>query len=506
MLCGALEWKLGDLVCRVISVTKHACASSIEVRVWLCGCVLVRCGLTRMPNKVMPSERQRDGSPAHWYRQQPRQSSPRNGSIHFEAVARDAYDRVNGREQALAAGSSKVVADSIARTCTLDVVYQRSFARLGLALIVFMPLVMMPLHGFMLANGLDDLMLAAYTLLAIAALLCSLLAPDDVTQLPKQVISVGVRAAYSALWLVTPVLSRNLDWSGYVTIPLGVLGLLVVRNPASCWFADVYVLAMILAPCASIALAYTIDLHDTTVLGNLSVADWRAHRADAFAFNDGYVVTEWRGRMAQWSHVEGGLSMSMRSEYGVAPVVPHRGCITNSSEFRGTMTSSCDVAMMVMYSSHWEDRSDGYNDIDDSVVGAQENSHFGLCSVSGHIGRRAFDSFGSSAVSGRGLCVYADPLYRAPRGTPPQAIEECRVLLSRHNLSPLSICNTQYFVLDHDEDHRRWSIFTLAVGSCGLVVSGVVAGLARPELSGRLRRYFSRGCQDARRGVPNDLL
>ena len=93
----------------------------------------------------------------------------------------------------------------------------------------------------------------------------------------------------------------------------------------------------------------------------------------------------------------------------------------------------------------------GYNDIDDSVVGAQENSHFGLCSVSGHIGRRAFDSFGSSAVSGRGLCVYADPLYRAPRGTPPQAIEECRVLLSRHNLSPLSICNTQYFVLDHDD-------------------------------------------------------
>ena len=146
--------------------------------------------------------------------------------------------------------------------------------------------------------------------------------------------------------------------------------------------------------------------------------------------------------------------------------------------------------MVVMYSPKWESLDDGYNDIDDGALGASVNTRHGSCSISGHVGRKAkvagLDHEGIAI--GGGLCVYADPLYRAPRGTPVRAIEECRMLMRRHALQPLSICDTQFFLVDHDEDTRRHQIVQMAILSCTVVVAGVIVGLWFTQVTMRLRR------------------
>ena len=106
------------------------------------------------------------------------------------------------------------------------------------------------------------------------------------------------------------------------------------------------------------------------------------------------------------------------------------------------------------------------------------------CSIDGYVGRHATQWV---QASGGGLCVYADPLYRAPRGTPPRAVEECRRVFMRHALSPMSICDTQFFLVEAEEAERRGGILRSAVLSCGIVVGGVVAGLTSSTLSSRLR-------------------
>ena len=69
------------------------------------------------------------------------------------------------------------------------------------------------------------------------------------------------------------------------------------------------------------------------------------------------------------------------------------------------------------------------------------------------------------AKSGQ-LCVYADPIYRAPRGTPMAAVEECRLLFAAHGLSPLSLCDTQFYLIgDYAANPRQSYVQTLAIGS-----------------------------------------
>ncbi len=115
------------------------------------------------------------------------------------------------------------------------------------------------------------------------------------------------------------------------------------------------------------------------------------------------------------------------------------------------------------------------------------------CSVLGRVDEASEASVRRAwRVDGRGLCVYADPIYRAPRGTPDKAVEECRRLMAQYALRPLSICEQQFFLVDHDENHRREHIAGLALGTCGLVAAGVVAALMRPALSQPLRAYAAR--------------
>ena len=403
-----------------------------------------------------------------------------DGRQNVEVEVREAYDRVTAHEERRASQSTTNIAATFDERFRLKPIYQRSFARAGLAIIVFLPLLLMPVHGFMRANGIDDVTLAAYILLLVAFVLCILLAPPDAASLPKQVIDPVVRLVYACSFFVAPVLTRSVDWAAYTTIPLGVLGLLVVRNPrAMIWLADVYVLALIVAPSASITLAYTLDLQDTIVASNLSVTEWQARGggADAFAFTDGYVATMWKGRRTEWSRETGGSAKSMTSEYGVAPVLASRACVVNASEFEDEKTSRCPVVMMVMYSQTWEDADDDEFDTHGAVNRQRHHS----CTVQGHVRAPPSQAMGgrgtTEQANGAGLCVYADPLYRGHAGTPIRAVEECRMLIARHGLYPLDICETQYFLVDHDEDHRRRNIVHQSIISCLLVVAGVGVGL-----------------------------
>ena len=107
----------------------------------------------------------------------------------------------------------------------------------------------------------------------------------------------------------------------------------------------------------------------------------------------------------------------------------------------------------------------------------------------------------STSSGAHGLRVFADPIYRAPWGTPPAAIEECRILLARHGLEPISICETQFFLVSNAEGPRRRKIFTLAAASCSIVGVGVVGGLWRRELSERLRSRLHGSMDAFRRSV-----
>lgn len=168
----------------------------------------------------------------------------------------------------------------------------QTLARAGLALIILVPLVLIPVHGFMDAHGLDDLLLGAYSLLLTAAICCVPLTAPEAIAAPAQVLSLRLRLGYASAWMVVPLLLRDLDWTAYATLPLGTLGLLAVRNIRSAWFCDVYVLGLLAAPCAAISLAYALELSGANLVTGLSVTQWqqRAPSADAFAFSDGYVV------------------------------------------------------------------------------------------------------------------------------------------------------------------------------------------------------------------------
>lgn len=422
-----------------------------------------------------------------------------------QAYAEEAFNRASLAEESAAARANQAVAKySFTQRCSVDPKYSRIFARCGLAAIVFVPLALMPVHGFMKASGLDDTLLAAYSLLFCAGVLASLLAsPSREERLqPAPPIAPRVRLLYAAAWLAVPVLTRSVDWAAYLTIPTGIVGLLVVRHPCgSCWCADTYVLAMLLAPCAAITLAYTLDLADSRVVSNITVASWPMHaaHADAFAFTDGYVATEWRGRLSEWSRETGTESLSLRSAYGIAPVLPSKACLANASEFPGELTSSCPVAMIVMYSPHWESRGDGYRDINDldiaahfSEGGVNRGSRMDLqCAVAGWRRHRDW----------RGLCVYADPLYRGPNGTPLRAIEECRNLLMRHALRPLSMCDAPFFIMAHDEAARFGHIAFTAALTCSLVAGGVAVGMLRQDVTWWLRRHAARVLGTMKRGL-----
>ena len=87
------------------------------------------------------------------------------------------------------------------------------------------------------------------------------------------------------------------------------------------------------------------------------------------------------------------------------------------------------------------------------------------------------------------MCVYADPLYRAPRGTPVAALEECRLLLAAHGLSPLSICDTQFFLIgDYADNPRQRYVLHLAMGTGIFVVALAAVGIVRQDWSTALRR------------------
>jgi hypothetical protein len=98
---------------------------------------------------------------------------------------------------------------------------------------------------------------------------------------------------------------------------------------------------------------------------------------------------------------------------------------------------------------------------------------------------------GRLAATGR-LCVFADPLYRRRRGTPPAAIAECQLLLRIHNLGPPSVCDTQYFVLgDVTDNPRQAHVRSLAFLSFGAILAVVGFTTARRDLARRMRRLGS---------------
>ena len=85
--------------------------------------------------------------------------------------------------------------------------------------------------------------------------------------------------------------------------------------------------------------------------------------------------------------------------------------------------------------------------------------------------------------------MYADPLYRKRRGTPPGAIDECRLLLKLHSLGPASICDSQYFILgDYEDNPRQRYIYGLAFVSTAAVVLVGTYGLLQPHTNRVFRK------------------
>ena len=434
------------------------------------------------------------------------------GSFSFSGIARAAFHspaaRLNKGQSGLLVNTEMNTALSCLRNVAQHVSMVR-FARAGLAAIVLIPLILTPIHGFMLASGLDTLMLAAYTLLAAAAVLASFLTPEHLaTQYqPGPAPAPHLRAAYALAWFVAPLLTRSIDWSAYATIPIGVLGLLVVRNLRSCWCCDVYTLAMLFGPFAAVTLGYTLDLVDSHVVSGLSVSEWSSRPADAYYFSDGVVVGEWATRSAQWSHETGTYTRSFKSEYGVAPIVANRSCIVGRGAAAGAATgeragsggafvppasgamerSTCEVRLIAMYSTRWLEPF--ASEVPDAAEAAElaerareEHRPSGTRGGSPGVTSRVVTSNGCArhphkAASGA-LCVYTDPLYRKRRGTPPGAIEECRTLLQLHSLGPPSVCDSQFFILgDYADNPRQRFIYGLTFASTAAVAAVAAYGI-----------------------------
>lgn len=449
-------------------------------------------------------------------------------------------------------GGSSLVGSSWQDLADANFAYGRTvhLARSALVAIVLVPLVLTPFGGFMLASGLDALLLAAYTLLALAGILCSILetAARRMHEAPRQgpvnafdgryrgpPPATPLRIAYVLAWVVVPLLTRNLDWSAYSTLPTGVVGMLVISRLRSCWCADYYAMGMLCAPTFAIALGYSLDLANSPVVSGLSVTDWRAHHqankgsVDAYIFRDGFVVGEWAARRAGWTHETGGGEVKeyMRSEYGVAPVVANRSCVVgldnvkagdeedtaaqsrpqftdvSGSELRvvtavkhldeaapALQLSRCEVSLIVMFSKRWAPSS-GAPTSDVAVerdLPLADPSRYHGCNHGGIRGA---------------LCVYADPLYRAPRGTPTAALEECRLLLAAHGLGPISICDEQFYLIgDYSNNPRQRYVLHLAIGTGLLVVALATVGIARPDWATLLRKHGA-PCDRAWRYISN---
>lgn len=455
-------------------------------------------------------------------------------------------------------------------------------ARAGLFFTVFAPLALLPTHGFMNASSLETLLLASYALLLVAGICCSVLesearrlkllssrepARDSIdgtlgASMPRQPVRAGtavdiedstpfrreaqtddfqpgdfdgryrgpppprsLRIAYMLGWLAVPLLSRNLDWSAYCTLPLGVAGMLAVNKLRSCWCSDYYALGMLCAPAFSIALGYYLDLANSPVATGLSVVDWRAqhvsgHSADAYIFRDGYVVGQWVARRAGWTHNlgNGEAEEYLHSKFGIAPVVANRSCIFGLSDdmdvdepedkvepkqehftdVSGTemqiltavkqldkaaperRRSNCEVSLIVLFSEEWGPGNiDTIRGLAGTGRGGEGNTRKDMSHYHGCL---------NGGVSGA-LCVYTDPMYRAPRGIPDEASKECRRLLEAHGLEPLSICDTQYYLIgDFTNSPRQRHVLSIAVLS-GMLAFGLASiGVASYQLSAQLRR------------------
>ena len=332
----------------------------------------------------------------------------------------------------------------------------------------------------------------------------------------------SLRIAYMLGWLAVPLFSRNPDWSAYSTLPLGV----AACSRTSCARAGAPTI-MRSGCCAhprSPSRWATTSIRQLTGGDRSLVVDWRAqhasgHSADAYIFRDGYVVGQWVARRAGWTHDlgNGKAEEYLHSQFGIAPVVANRSCIFGLSDdmdvdepedkvepkqdrftdISGTemqiltavkqldkaaperRRSNCEVSLIVLYSEEW-----GPGNIDmirgwATGRGGEGNtrkdmSHYHGCSNGG--------------VSGA-LCVYTDPMYRAPRGIPDEASKECRRLLEAHGLEPLSICDTQYYLIgDFTNSPRQRHVLSIAVLS-GMLAFGLGSiGVASYQLSAQLRR------------------
>jgi hypothetical protein len=169
-------------------------------------------------------------------------------------------------------------------------------------------------------------MLGAYMLLLAAAAMCIVLGTTTSARMhhgPGPELSSTVRALYTIAWLVPPLMTRDLDWSAYATIPLGVCGLLGVRNLATCWCCDPFALVLLLAPFASISLAYTVDLADSKLATGLLVERWQQTQADAYYFDNGFVIGEWAERTAIYSQETGTFTRERENECASSAFSPH---------------------------------------------------------------------------------------------------------------------------------------------------------------------------------------
>lgn len=403
---------------------------------------------------------------------------------------------------------------------------QVTCARIGLALIVLLPLSRLSGHGFTGGHGVDTLLLELYILLLLALVLCMCLsAPPNETDegRPPRKIQRNIRIGYAVAWVLVPILTRDLDWSAFATLPIGIIGFLCVQNMYRCWCMDTYVLAIMLGPCVSVSLGYSLELSSRqSLVQNISVGEWQPYypaRGNAFMFLDGYVVSEWRERLAEWSHSTGRSSKALRSEYGVMPVLRSSSCLTGNHTARHIATgsssssssgasvsdsryySSCEVEMIVMYLARKPRVRPEHVRSDDAVLGSTDSGYQG-------------GDQGGGTDEGSSLRVYSDPLYRAPRGIPHEAVEECHYMMTRHQLGPQDICDTNYFLIDSREQTRRHTIHAMAGLSLLAFLAGVGFGVSRgdtrvaersPGLARRVASQYEGDSEDYWRGQSRAL-
>ena len=170
-----------------------------------------------------------------------------------------------------------------------------------------------------------------------------------------------------------------------------------------------------------------------------------------------------------------------------SPLAPHSGALALAHVLACACAASgnlasrqeyvrCEVSMIVMYSPRWSS----------SLPTRRDTAHDGCPS---EFGDRRPDA-GWDA----GLCVYVDPLFRAPRGTPKSAKEECELAMREHSLRPASICETQFFIVgDFDDNPRQRTHWLFAAVMVTITCALWLIGLLHPRASMRLRGSFEAG-------------